>query len=119
MKTSSKHSQRAAVQAWGGTAIRKLVLSTALLAPVLGGGLAYAEVADTHPEWPGAGQLFVGTNYQPFDRADKAQIQRMVKAILHLEEIPTPDHAADALAVAICHAHHRSSRIAWAKASVG
>ena len=37
-------------------------------------------------------------------RADKAQIQRMVKAILHLKEIPTPDHAADALAVAICHA---------------
>ena len=37
-------------------------------------------------------------------RADKAQIQRMVKAILHLEEIPTPNHAADALAVAICHA---------------
>jgi Crossover junction endodeoxyribonuclease RuvC. len=28
----------------------------------------------------------------------------MVKAILHLKEIPTPDHAADALAVAICHA---------------
>jgi crossover junction endodeoxyribonuclease RuvC len=28
----------------------------------------------------------------------------MVKAILRLEEIPTPDHAADALAVAICHA---------------
>ena len=37
-------------------------------------------------------------------RADKAQIQRMVKAILGLKEIPTPDHAADALAVAICHA---------------
>jgi crossover junction endodeoxyribonuclease RuvC len=28
----------------------------------------------------------------------------MVRAILALEEIPTPDHAADALAVAICHA---------------
>jgi beta-galactosidase len=69
MKTSSKHSQRAVVQAWGGTAIRKLVLSTALLAPLLGGGVAYAEVADGHPGWPGAGQLFVGTNYQPFDRS--------------------------------------------------
>jgi crossover junction endodeoxyribonuclease RuvC len=39
-----------------------------------------------------------------YGRADKAQVQRMVKAILHLEEIPAPDHAADALAVAICHA---------------
>jgi crossover junction endodeoxyribonuclease RuvC len=39
-----------------------------------------------------------------YGRADKAQVQRMVKAILHLKEIPTPDHAADALAVAICHA---------------
>ena len=37
-------------------------------------------------------------------RADKAQIQRMVKMILGLTEIPTPNHAADALAVAICHA---------------
>jgi crossover junction endodeoxyribonuclease RuvC len=39
-----------------------------------------------------------------YGRADKAQVQRMVKAILGLEEVPTPHHAADALAVAICHA---------------
>jgi crossover junction endodeoxyribonuclease RuvC len=39
-----------------------------------------------------------------YGRADKAQVQRMVKAILSLAELPTPDHAADALAVAICHA---------------
>ncbi|HUY70924.1 MAG TPA: crossover junction endodeoxyribonuclease RuvC [Gaiellaceae bacterium] len=39
-----------------------------------------------------------------YGRADKAQVQRMVKAILGLEELPTPNHAADALAVAICHA---------------
>jgi len=37
--------------------------------------------------------------------ADKAQIQYMVKAILELDEIPKPDDAADALAVAICHIH--------------
>ena len=37
-------------------------------------------------------------------RAEKAQIQRMVKMILGLAELPTPNHAADALAVAICHA---------------
>jgi len=39
-----------------------------------------------------------------YGRAEKAQVQRMVKAILGLEELPTPNHASDALAVAICHA---------------
>jgi len=39
-----------------------------------------------------------------YGRAEKAQVQRMVKAILGLKTIPTPNHAADALAVAICHA---------------
>jgi crossover junction endodeoxyribonuclease RuvC len=38
-----------------------------------------------------------------YGRADKAQVQRMVKAILGLTAPPTPNHAADALAVAICH----------------
>jgi crossover junction endodeoxyribonuclease RuvC len=32
------------------------------------------------------------------------QVQKMVQAILRLDAPPTPDHAADALAVAICHA---------------
>lgn len=36
-------------------------------------------------------------------RAEKAQVQFMVKAILGLDTIPKPDDAADALAVAICH----------------
>lgn len=36
-------------------------------------------------------------------RAEKTQVQFMVKAILGLENIPKPDDAADALAVAICH----------------
>ena len=35
--------------------------------------------------------------------ADKKQIQNMVKVILNLKEIPKPDDAADALAIAICH----------------
>ena len=37
--------------------------------------------------------------------ADKVQIQRMVRALLNLDEVPKPDDAADALAVAICHIH--------------
>jgi crossover junction endodeoxyribonuclease RuvC len=39
-----------------------------------------------------------------YGRAEKAQVQRMVQTILRLEQRPTPDHASDALAVAICHA---------------
>ncbi len=39
-----------------------------------------------------------------YGRAQKDQVQRMVKAILSLEVVPTPQHASDALAVAICHA---------------
>jgi crossover junction endodeoxyribonuclease RuvC len=38
-------------------------------------------------------------------RAAKDQVQRMVQALLALSELPRPDHAADALAVAICHAN--------------
>jgi crossover junction endodeoxyribonuclease RuvC len=44
-----------------------------------------------------------------YGRADKNQIQQMVKMLLHLDAVPQPDDAADALAVAICHAH--SARI--------
>lgn len=40
-----------------------------------------------------------------YGRADKTQIQQMVKAILNLSEIPKPDDVADALAIAVCHAH--------------
>ena len=39
-----------------------------------------------------------------YGRAEKAQVQRMVMAILGLRSPPTPQHASDALAVAICHA---------------
>ncbi len=40
-----------------------------------------------------------------YGRADKNQMQQMVKSILSLNRIPKPDDAADALAVAICHAN--------------
>ena len=38
-----------------------------------------------------------------YGRAEKRQVQEMVKMLLNLKEIPKPDDAADALAVAICH----------------
>jgi crossover junction endodeoxyribonuclease RuvC len=40
-----------------------------------------------------------------YGKADKHQMQRMVRALLELDEVPRPDDAADALAVAICHLH--------------
>ena len=43
-----------------------------------------------------------------YGKADKNQIQQMVKTILNLKQIPKPDHAADALAIAICSAQTKS-----------
>ncbi|MBN1798980.1 MAG: crossover junction endodeoxyribonuclease RuvC [Spirochaetales bacterium] len=42
-------------------------------------------------------------------RAEKVQVQELVRIILKLKTAPQPDHAADALAVALCHTH--SSRL--------
>jgi crossover junction endodeoxyribonuclease RuvC len=40
-----------------------------------------------------------------YGRAEKSQVQYMVKILLNLKEIPKPDDVADALAIAICHGH--------------
>lgn len=40
-----------------------------------------------------------------YGRAEKAQVQQMIKIILNLTQIPKPDDVADALAVAVCHGH--------------
>ncbi|HUF48568.1 MAG TPA: crossover junction endodeoxyribonuclease RuvC [Vicinamibacterales bacterium] len=42
-----------------------------------------------------------------YGRAEKAQLQQMVQLLLGLDAPPSPHDAADALAVAICHAHHQ------------
>ena len=46
-----------------------------------------------------------------YGRADKKQIQQMLKMFLNLPEIPKPDDAADGLAIAICHAHYYQTNI--------
>lgn len=38
-------------------------------------------------------------------RADKKQVQEMIRRLLHLQEIPRPDDAADGLSIALCHIH--------------
>jgi len=45
-----------------------------------------------------------------YGQADKPQVQEMVRLLLGLREVPRPDDAADALAIAICHLSH--SRLA-------
>jgi crossover junction endodeoxyribonuclease RuvC len=47
-----------------------------------------------------------------YGRADKQQVQEMVRRLLCLSELPKPDDAADALAIAICHAHSYKLNIA-------
>jgi crossover junction endodeoxyribonuclease RuvC len=87
-----------------GTATLKLgyARGVALLAPALA-GIPVAEYGAKSVKLS-----VVGTG-----GADKAQVQEMVRRLLPGSLIRRPD-AADALAVAICHAHHRSTRLRWA-----
>lgn len=41
-----------------------------------------------------------------YGRAEKGQVQQMIKLLLGLDEVPSPHDVADALAIAICHVHH-------------
>ena len=66
----------------------------AVLVAAASSGVACAEYSPTHVK-----RVVCG-----YGRAEKGQMQRMVRVLLSLEKLPTPDHAADALAVAICHA---------------
>ncbi|MDR3314764.1 MAG: crossover junction endodeoxyribonuclease RuvC [Oscillospiraceae bacterium] len=45
-----------------------------------------------------------------YGRAEKQQVQEMTRLLLHLSACPKPDDVADALAIAICHAHSNGSR---------
>ena len=66
----------------------------AVLVAAAAAGVECAEYAPSHVKLTVCG----------YGRAEKAQVQRMVQTILGLSAAPTPMHAADALAVAICHA---------------
>ena len=46
-----------------------------------------------------------------YGKAMKPQVMDMTKRLLHLEKLPKPDDTADALAIAICHAHAAPSRL--------
>ena len=51
--------------------------------------------------------------------ADKQQVQEMVRMLLGLEQVPQPDDAADAVAVAICHIHSARMAALIAEAAAG
>ena len=44
-----------------------------------------------------------------YGRAEKRQMQEMTRSLLRLKSVPKPDDTADALAIAICHAHTSGS----------
>jgi crossover junction endodeoxyribonuclease RuvC len=66
----------------------------AVMVAVANAGVGFAEYAPARVK-----QVVCG-----YGRAEKQQVQKMVKAILSLQTAPKPSHASDALAVAICHA---------------
>lgn len=68
-------------------------------------GVLVAEVADKEIPIYEYTPLQIKQAVTGYGRAEKGQIQQMVKMLLGLNAIPKPDDAADALAVAICHAH--------------
>ncbi|MCR5844957.1 MAG: crossover junction endodeoxyribonuclease RuvC [bacterium] len=73
----------------------------AALVAVAGAGLEVGEYTPLQIK-----QTIVGNGV-----ATKEQIQYMVRAILKLDHVPKPDHAADALGAAICHANFRNDAL--------
>lgn len=68
-------------------------------------GVAILALADAGLEVAEYTPLSIKQAVTGYGSADKSQMQEMVKMLLGLSEIPQPDDAADALAVAICHLH--------------
>ena len=53
--------------------------------------------------------LQVKSSVVGYGQAVKKQVQEMTRILLHLDAVPKPDDTADALAIAICHAHSSGS----------
>lgn len=68
-------------------------------------GIAVLSAVNSNKETYEYTPLQVKQGVVGYGRATKTQVQHMVKTILRLEKTPKPDDVADALAVAICHAH--------------
>jgi crossover junction endodeoxyribonuclease RuvC len=68
-------------------------------------GVAILALADAGLEVAEYTPLAIKQAVTGYGNVDKAQMQEMVRMLLGLNELPRPDDAADALAVAICHLH--------------
>ncbi|HZX21041.1 MAG TPA: crossover junction endodeoxyribonuclease RuvC [Clostridia bacterium] len=89
-------------------AIEELFFNTNVKTALLVGqarGIAILAAANNNKEVFEYTPLQVKQGIVGYGRADKTQVQQMVKTLLNLPETPKPDDVADALAVAICHAH--------------
>ncbi len=89
-------------------AIEELFFNTNVKTAMLVGharGVAVLAAANNNKEIFEYTPLQVKQGVVGYGRADKTQVQHMVKTLLNLNETPKPDDVADALAVAICHAH--------------
>lgn len=96
--------------------VRRNVASALVLGQARGAAIcAVAEAGlPLHEYAPASIKLAVAGN----GRAEKPQIQQMVKVLLNLPAIPVAD-AADALACALCHAHSRTMKLHTAKTGKG
>ncbi|MBU5677813.1 crossover junction endodeoxyribonuclease RuvC [Alkaliphilus sp. MSJ-5] len=89
-------------------AIEELFFNTNVKTALLVGharGVAVLSAANNDKEIFEYTPLQVKQGVVGYGRADKGQVQQMVKTLLNLSTVPKPDDVADALAVAICHAH--------------
>lgn len=80
-----------------------MVIGQARGAAILAAGQAGIEVTEYSPREIKRSIVGMGN-------ASKSQVQYMVKNLLNLREIPHPEDAADALAIALCHAHNIDSK---------
>lgn len=72
-------------------------------------GVILLAAAQRHIEIHEYTPLEVKKSITGYGKAVKKQVQEMTRRVLHLNEIPKPDDTADALAIAVCHAHTGSS----------
>lgn len=74
-------------------------------------GVALLAIAEAGVELGDYSPLEVKTSVVGYGRAEKSQVQLMVRSLLHLREEIDSEDASDALAVAICHATHYRLRV--------
>lgn len=87
---------------WGTNAKTAVNVAQARAAIILAGEMKAVAMFEYTP-------LQIKSAVSGYGRASKKQVMEMVRALLALEQVPKPDHTADALAVAICHARTASS----------